>query len=99
MRVIALVLAYIGIFLLVTVTHLAGLWAYPSPPQSTESYSGGGSDNASSATTHSSTDTAKTNSSKKPRVSLVPPLGKVPRSLRKAVTSLLLGALCGPSRS
>jgi hypothetical protein len=65
MRVVALVLAYIGIFLLITVTHLAGLWTYPSL-RSSESSSGGGSENASNATTDSSTDAARTSSSKKP---------------------------------
>ncbi len=65
MRVVALVLAYIGIFLLITVTHLAGLWAYPSL-RSTESSSGGRSENASNTITDSSTDAARTSSSEKP---------------------------------
>jgi len=84
MRVLIFVLSYIGIFLVVAVTHIVGLWTYPKPlTQSAENFSVDILDNASSPTTSSSPGAAEMSSSKEtPRAS-----GTTPRESSPIVTS------------
>jgi hypothetical protein len=65
MRLLVVAFSYFGVLLLVVITHLAGLWSYPSLPQPTGGSSGESTESTGGATTNggSTTEAAETTDS------------------------------------